>query len=110
MKILIIVAKIKSRKSSIVFKYNKHINYCYQVNSKQDLNTIKFYVLVYFKFVKIFFKKKKLRFKMKKFIYNLFISLFDPPKINFELSRPKFFLSLVEMNLNMIIFTISWSF
>ena len=53
MKILIIVAKIKSWKSSIVFKYNKHIDYCYKVNSKQDLNKIKFYVLVYFKFFNI---------------------------------------------------------
>ena len=34
MKILIIVAKIKSWKSSIVFKYNKHIDYCYKVNFK----------------------------------------------------------------------------
>ena len=31
MKILIIVAKIKSWESSIVFKYNKHIAYCYKV-------------------------------------------------------------------------------
>ena len=54
MKILIIVANIKSWKSSIVFKYNKHIDYCYKVNSKRDLNTIQFYVLVYFKFVKIY--------------------------------------------------------
>ena len=56
MKIQIIVAKIKFWKSFIIFKYNKHINYCYQVNSKQDVNTINFCVLVYFKFVKFFFK------------------------------------------------------
>ena len=55
MKIQIIVAKIKFWKSFIIFKYNKHINYCYQVNSKQDVNTINFCVLVYFKFVKFFF-------------------------------------------------------
>ena len=33
MKILIIVVKIKSWKSFIVFKYNKHIDYYYKVNS-----------------------------------------------------------------------------
>ena len=53
MKILIIVAKIKYYKSSIAFKYKKHINYCFYVNSKQDVNIINFYILVYFKFVKI---------------------------------------------------------
>ena len=53
MKILIIVAKIKCYKLSIIFKYRKHINYCFYVNSKWDVNIINFYVLVYFKFVKI---------------------------------------------------------
>ena len=44
-------------------------------------------------------------------IYIIFkIFLFDSPKINFEPPRPKFFLSLAEMSLNMIILTISWSF
>ena len=39
MKILIIVAKIKSWKSSIVFKYHKHIDYCYKVTEITILPT-----------------------------------------------------------------------
>ena len=57
-KILIIVTKFKSWKSFIIFKYYKHMNCCCYVNSKRDLNTINFYVLIYFKILRSKWFKK----------------------------------------------------
>ena len=47
MNILIIIAKMKSWKSSIIFKYNKHINYYRYVNFHYHCSEF-FYLLVYF--------------------------------------------------------------
>ena len=45
---ILIIAEMKSWKSSVVFEYNKHINYCRYVNFNYYYSKL-FYLLVCFK-------------------------------------------------------------